>query len=516
MKRCYVLIIASFLIALCYSLSAYAEDPAQGAEMLPSESESLPVEGQPPEKELRPAEEQLQGVHAAKTVRIVVYLSGDSKNPSWLEDMARKFCEYAGLTVVSDDDVACDMALYIDAKAEAVFALYRIQAPFSSQEGEGGWDRAEPKAVILYSGAAVSGRISLKSGDANNNAKTFSGRVDPPAHIEWKSFRGAVTRIPEPLDLPDMVVGKVTDAPYPIASSAPFGEALENGSFVSKMFEVLGEISGPDLLISALRDEQWKVRRSAAERLGEIKDKRAVEPLIAALGDEIAWVRWQAAEALGEIGDERAIGPLVAALGDKDPLVRENAAKALEKIGKPSVLPLIAALGNEDSDVRYGAAEALGKIGDERAVEPLITALRDGDWLVRDYTATALGRIRDKRAVEPLIAVLGDSDSDVRREAAYALAKIGKPSVPPLIAALGNENADVRYGAAEALGDIGDKRAVEPLIAALEDEDVNVHLAVYHSLDEITGKQFEDQAKWQEWWDKNKEKIKSDNGEPGE
>jgi HEAT repeat protein len=48
------------------------------------------------------------------------------------------------------------------------------------------------------------------------------------------------------------------------------------------------------------------------------------------------WVRQKAAEALGEIGDKKAVEPLTQALRDKYEFVRWNAADALKKINKAS------------------------------------------------------------------------------------------------------------------------------------------------------------------------------------
>ncbi|MFN3699646.1 MAG: HEAT repeat domain-containing protein, partial [Dictyoglomus sp.] len=74
------------------------------------------------------------------------------------------------------------------------------------------------------------------------------------------------------------------------------------------------------------------VRGAAAKALGEIKDKRAVEPLISALKDEDWYVREAAAYALGEIGDSRAVEPLISALKDKDEIFQFVAKEALKKI----------------------------------------------------------------------------------------------------------------------------------------------------------------------------------------
>ena len=103
----------------------------------------------------------------------------------------------------------------------------------------------------------------------------------------------------------------------------------------------------PGLLKALEYQKHWRVRRDAAEALGQIGDARAVGPLIAALRDDISSVRQAAAEALGQIGDTSAVEPLIAALRD-------------------------ASLG-----VRRAAADALGQIGDRRALEPLVAALRE-------------------------------------------------------------------------------------------------------------------------------------------
>ena len=96
--------------------------------------------------------------------------------------------------------------------------------------------------------------------------------------------------------------------------------------------------------------------------------------------------RWRAADVLGEIGDRRAVQPLIRALDDEYVDVRWKAAKALGIIDeREPVLPLIRSLEDDNSWVRTGAAWALGNIGDPRAVEPLIRVLDDakprvGGW----------------------------------------------------------------------------------------------------------------------------------------
>lgn len=230
--------------------------------------------------------------------------------------------------------------------------------------------------------------------------------------------------------------------------------------------EALKQIGNADvsLLIYALKDSDLRARRAAAQVLGDLKDARAVEPLTAALKDPDEDVRKSAAEALGKI-------------------------KVAEVKLLTEVEPLIVALKDSDEDVRKSAIETLGKIGDARAVEPLIAALKDSSWGVRKAVAKVLGQIGDARAVESLVEALNDEIEYVRESAGKALQSLGwkpkdKTQQALLLVALeewekaailGTEAVEplltvLRYeeGAANALGRIGDARAVEPLIAAFK------------------------------------------------
>ena len=289
-----------------------------------------------------------------KTVKIIVNQSyGEAEGVSLpFEDIARRLCQYAGLQVVEAEAEDYDVTLKIQAKGEAEGNFYT-----GSISG------------YQYSGASLSGTITLKIPGIPAYKKYFEGYISPPFTIIDK---------------------------YPDPSSAPFDWAFrKSGSFISKIIEMMGEVYGSNTLIAALKDEYRYVREKVAEALEKI-GKPAVELLIAALlkhNDSV--VRRYAAEALGDIKDSRAVEPLIAALED------------------------------EDSDVRTEAAHALGEIGDSWAVEPLIAALNDWHVSVRERAARALGEIRDSRAVEPLIAALQDRDSYVLRElAAEALKKI--------------------------------------------------------------------------------------------
>jgi len=204
------------------------------------------------------------------------------------------------------------------------------------------------------------------------------------------------------------------------------------------------------LLIEALKDENFTVRKIVASALGRKGDTRAVEPLIQALKGEVlnhqSWLLGvvpDISKALAKIGDPRAVEPLIQFLNAACPYMigkyeifdrgfLPEVKDGLMKIGEPAVEPLIQALAIEYDHswvVKEEEVEVLSKIG-KPAVEPLIRALKDPSQKVRYHAATALGMIGDVEAIGPLTEALQDQDSDVQKAAKEALEKITPPRPP--------------------------------------------------------------------------------------
>lgn len=154
--------------------------------------------------------------------------------------------------------------------------------------------------------------------------------------------------------------------------------------------------SSVEPLIGALRDNDWRARKNAAQAFVYLSDARALKPLVTALRDDSWQVRTHAATALG-VGQQRS--------------------EAMTE-------PLIVALKDAYGPVRWSAATSLGLIRDTRAVPALIDALKGGDGKLRMVAATALGHIRDGRAIEPLTYALKDESAQVRKNAQMALEEI--------------------------------------------------------------------------------------------
>ncbi len=254
-------------------------------------------------------------------------------------------------------------------------------------------------------------------------------------------------------------------------------------------------------LIEALRDDNYGVRARAAEILGVIGDRTAVEPLGKLVEDDKQLVRCDAVEALGKLGDDRASGVLIKALEDEDQVVRQYAAEALVKVNGEQtpflladalehglVLPEITRafegladthvvprlisvlLKNKESRVRERTAEILGALGDKRAISPLNDVLRhNSSMAVQDEAARALRRLCDAVFMQQLLQTLQQGkDYRKREEAASILGVLSNSrAVKPLIGVLQSDpNPNLRLAAARSLGELGDAQATDALVKA--------------------------------------------------
>lgn len=224
--------------------------------------------------------------------------------------------------------------------------------------------------------------------------------------------------------------------------------------FRSKAAEALGQIGVNSsevvtTLIQRLDDnnENYKVRYSAAEALGQIKTipPYAIQKLIEVLENRDAddWeLRYHAASALGQIGGEKAVNALINALRqDRDFEVRKSAASALGESGDEfpnAVKELINALPKDkgNNSVQGSIISSLGQIGansPKETVKILIAELQqNNDREIYPKTVSALGDIAEalyKKAstlkeVKEAISIVPDIEKSL---------KSSKPNVPTTI-----------------------------------------------------------------------------------
>lgn len=271
------------------------------------------------------------------------------------------------------------------------------------------------------------------------------------------------------------------------AEAIPFlvrelGEIDERSSpAVAEAIVRFGPLAVAPLLETMDRADNPLTRVWAARILGRIQDPAAVEPLMKRLSDRHDLLRVAAAEALGALGDKRAIQLLVqATLRDPAGQVRAHAAEAVAKLeGAGAIDILIAALSDPDYATRIRALEAFESISleDTSALEG---ALRDPNLEVRKRAALALERVG---YVDKIAAQLAEPDPELGQRAYVKLVEIGRAGlVESLSAYLHHESFQVRARVATAVGELGATRLGPFLLKSLEDPVWPVRAAIAEAI----------------------------------
>jgi hypothetical protein len=152
-------------------------------------------------------------------------------------------------------------------------------------------------------------------------------------------------------------------------------------------------------LLDALQDDDPRLRAAACKALGDIGDGSAVPDLLRLMvQDPDGNIRWQATGALGKMG-AAAVPGLTAALKDEDWKVRRSAAEALWAMREPTAVPgLVEALADKNDIVRQAAASALEGMSD-MAMPALLEAIKSRDPLQSKGAAEMLQRIGSPEAL---------------------------------------------------------------------------------------------------------------------
>jgi HEAT repeat protein len=225
----------------------------------------------------------------------------------------------------------------------------------------------------------------------------------------------------------------------------------------------------PELLIRALGDDDWRVRKEATLVAPSLEHREEViAALVAALEETVnVGLRNAAVEALVVIGPD-AVGASVDALSRVGAQARKLLVEVLGGIADArGTGALVLALSDDDANVRVAAAEALGTAAlageesRERAIWALADVLAANSPFLRIAALESLSRLSASlpwAVFEPFV-----SDPLLRR---YAIAAASASREPPAVRALARATGDpsptIVRDALVALGDL--------LAAAHEDD----------------------------------------------
>jgi HEAT repeat protein len=284
-----------------------------------------------------------------------------------------------------------------------------------------------------YSGARLSGFVTLLWQGQEMRRAAFSGEIQPPVQI-----------------------GRLYSQPW----DAPFQALLPD--FLEALYGVEESVFGLPPVIACLRDAQGAHSTAAARVLFARGDTAAQLPLLEALRAEAEPFGAVAAAGLGVFGDAGVLPALLEALSRaeaatpvptaedehdltrlttfehdaEDRVARAVRAREVSQLGRADALQwallqnptpdkvrrLAAVLGDRQHPalMRCRVALVLGRLRDSAADEALLAALWDEALLVRAAAVSALGNHPprgDRRVVEALFALTTDPQPFIRRRA---------------------------------------------------------------------------------------------------
>jgi HEAT repeat protein/Mg-chelatase subunit ChlD len=247
-------------------------------------------------------------------------------------------------------------------------------------------------------------------------------------------------------------------------------------------------------LVQKLGHESPGIRARAAELLGEMKAKVAIEPLVKRLTlDPDVLVRRAAARALGRIGDRKGLKPLLFAITHQEDsgVIKEavEASRAIDRKGsvkhlvtlclipeKASLNALLkASLIDDFKMIRKEAVKGAKNAPDRRKVLGYFLGnLKGGNKKKKQRAAFALGQIGDQDARKHLVQFGLAPNSRIEFHALQALAKIPhSKSIPALLKVWSSnkKHQEIRMTAVHALAEVHDLKTFSVLKWALEQDD---------------------------------------------
>jgi HEAT repeat protein len=243
----------------------------------------------------------------------------------------------------------------------------------------------------------------------------------------------------------------------------------------------IGHESAIPILIGTLVDRDQAVGGAAAEALAAFGAK-AESPLLAVLSSGPLRARPYAAYALGNMKSKKARQPLRDALAVSNSSLRVSAVLALASFADPRDTPTLAALmGDADPPVAKAASDAIARAG-MPAVPYMIQATTNNSWQIRHSAYRVLLEYRSEPGVMlALLAGWDDRDERINRMIRNEFMPNGRPKTnviqrakTQILAALGNQSESIRMHALELIEPVVREEDTDAIIALLDDRSDNI------------------------------------------
>jgi HEAT repeat protein len=250
-----------------------------------------------------------------------------------------------------------------------------------------------------------------------------------------------------------------------------------------------------------LEQSEPEARRVAVQQIAKVRGRDASELLLRALADEDWRVRKEGTLVAGALDHrEEVVAALIATLEETVNIGLRNAAvEALVRIGSDAVGSTIDALGRLEAEGRKLAVEVLGGVADARAVAALTHALADEEANVRVAAAEALGNAAlagdDARddSTQALVVALATSDTFLKIAALESLARLEAQLPWAVFQQCANDPLLRRYAIVAAAGS-SEPDAIRALAQATADSSPTIVREAIVALGERVGASLDDEA----------------------
>ncbi len=200
-----------------------------------------------------------------------------------------------------------------------------------------------------------------------------------------------------------------------------------------RSIEKIGDLDAGRSLVPLLEDPSKRIRREAAEAVGQLRVREAVEPLnLMVRGDRDKAVQRSALTALAKIPDNGQDKVFLLYLRDKDDRLRGAAAEGLGRSGNPADLEVVqeSFATEKNESVRQSLAFAAASLGDLNMLSYLIDGL-DSRFHRLEARPFLTELARDPQVLPKLYGPLTSGTEQQKIELAYVVARSGTRESEP-------------------------------------------------------------------------------------
>lgn len=207
-------------------------------------------------------------------------------------------------------------------------------------------------------------------------------------------------------------------------------------------------------------DQRWS---AVLELKVSVIDPKVVPLLVEHLKNPDWVVRWTIAEKLGDLKSPNALPYLIELLADPDAHVRKNAFNALLKFKRDAIFAVVPYFDHRNPLIRHGIYSILLELGDD-AIPILESLLPSHDWVIANRIVHTIWAIGGKRSEHCLIRCLSHPFSQKNTIMLLSLIKSELAIVPLLELCL---EPRLKKFIFQAFSKIGDTKVFPVLIQTL-------------------------------------------------